>query len=170
MPQLLTKVAYEDVRFIMTWDPLIDLHRYTNLQAVFCIGAGVDQFAGSFIPAGVKLVRIVDDSITRMIAEYVTMAVLALHRNLHHYIDHQRQRCWQEIAPQVQARERRVSLMGTGVLGKAALEKLRIFGFDLAGWSRSRRSIDGIGGLVAKFLIVVFYSVCASFHQPKELG
>jgi glyoxylate/hydroxypyruvate reductase A len=138
------EVDPEDVRFIMTWNPPLDLHRYTNLQAVFCIGAGVDQFAGTVMPAGVKLVRMVDDGITRMVAEYVAMAVLALHRNLHHYIDHQRRQCWREITPQVQAGERRISLMGTGVLGQAALEKLKTFGFYLAGWNRSHRSIDGV--------------------------
>ncbi|TBY51575.1 glyoxylate/hydroxypyruvate reductase A [Rhizobium leguminosarum bv. viciae] len=137
-------VAPEDVRFIMTWNPPPDLHRYPNLQAVFCIGAGVDQFAGSVMPMGVKLVRMVDESITRMVAEYVAMAVLALHRNLHHYIDHQRRHLWMEVKPQVQAAARRVSVMGTGVLGQAALDKLKVFGFDLSGWNRSQHSIEGV--------------------------
>ncbi len=137
-------VAAEDVRFIMAWNPPPHLHRYPNLQAVFCIGAGVDQFAGTTISVGVKLVRMVDESITRMVAEYVAMAVLALHRNLHHYIEHQRRHHWQEITPQGQAAERRVSIMGTGVLGQAAFERLKVFGFDLSGWNRSQHSIEGV--------------------------
>lgn len=138
------KVDHSDVRFIMTWSPPADLHRYPNLQAVFCIGAGVDQFANVEMPAGLKLVRMVDEGITRMVVEYVVMAVLCLHRNLHLYIDHQRRRTWKEITPQAEAAERRVSILGTGVLGRATLQALRGFGFRLAGWSRSELSIEGV--------------------------
>jgi len=133
-----------DVRFIMTWAAPPDLQRYANLQAVFCIGAGIDQFAGIPMPPGVRLVRMIDESITRMVVEYVVMAVLSLHRNLHRYIDHQRRHAWMEITPQVQAAQRRVSVLGLGVLGQAALQQLQSFAFDLAGWSRSQRSIDGV--------------------------
>lgn len=137
-------VDKEDVRYIMTWKPPEDLARYPNLEAVFCIGAGVDQFANAKLPSGVKLIRMVDESITRMVVEYVIMAVLSLHRNLHVYIDQQRRHVWHEVVPQAQCADRRVSVLGLGVLGEAALAKLSQFGFKLSGWSRSRRSINGI--------------------------
>ena len=133
-----------DVRYIMTWKPPEDLTRYPNLEAVFCIGAGVDQFANVKLPSEVKLIRMVDESITRMIAEYVVMAVLSFHRNLHIYIDQQRRHVWNEVVPQAQCADRRVSVLGLGVLGEAALTKLRQFGFKLSGWSRSQRSIEGV--------------------------
>lgn len=133
-----------DVRFIMTWAPPANLERYPNLEILFSIGAGIDQFSGLALPPGVRVVRMIDDGITQMVVEYVTMAVLSLHRNLHHYIDQQRHGLWREIVPQIQASERRVSVLGTGVLGAAALEKLSEFGFPLAGWSRSPHQIAGV--------------------------
>jgi glyoxylate/hydroxypyruvate reductase A len=139
-----TTVDTDDVRYIMTWKPPEDLVHYPNLEAVFCIGAGVDQFVNASLPAGTKLIRMVDESITRMVVEYVLMAVLSLHRNLHVYIDHQRRRVWREVIPQPQSADRRVSVLGMGVLGEAALAKLKGFGFKLSGWSRSPRSIDGV--------------------------
>ncbi len=138
------QVAPDEVRFIMTWKPPADLDRYKNLEAIFCIGAGVDQFSGAAIPDGVKLIRMVDQSITRMVTEYVIMAVLSLHRNLHVYIDQQRHRTWHEIVPQPQSADRRVSVLGLGVLGQAALHHLKGFGFQLSGWSRSARTIEGV--------------------------
>lgn len=138
------EVDSRDVRFIMTWIPPSDLMHYPNLEILFSIGAGIDQFAGSVLPPGVKVVRMVDEGITQMVVEYVTMAVLSLHRNLHLYIDQQRRALWHGILPQPQTSERRVSVLGTGVLGKAALAKLQVFGFQLAGWSRTERQIDGI--------------------------
>nr|KPN23707.1 hydroxyacid dehydrogenase [Rhizobium brockwellii] len=137
-------VAPDNVRYIMTWKPPEDLERYPNLDAVFCIGAGVDQFANASLPSKVKLIRMVDESITRMVVEYVMMAVLCLHRNLHVYIDQQRRHVWHEVIPQPQSADRRVSVLGMGVLGEAALSKLQGFGFKLSGWSRSQRSIDGV--------------------------
>jgi glyoxylate/hydroxypyruvate reductase A len=76
-------------------------------------------------------------------AEYITLATLALHRNLIHYIAAQRERRWEQqnvlVAP-----ERRVGVMGLGAMGQAAVDALRPFGFQLAGWARLARSIDGI--------------------------
>jgi glyoxylate/hydroxypyruvate reductase A len=134
----------DEVRPIMTWKPPEDLARYPNLEAVFCIGAGVDQFANVSLPSRVKLIRMVDDGITRMVVEYVVMAVLSLHRNLHVYIHQQRQRAWREINPQPQPADRRVSVLGLGVLGAAAAAKLQGFGFKLSGWSRTKRTFDGM--------------------------
>jgi glyoxylate/hydroxypyruvate reductase A len=37
-----------------------------------------------------------------------------------------------------------VGVLGMGVLGRAVLEKLREFGFDCAGWSRSRHDVERV--------------------------
>ena len=132
-----------DVRYWLTWKQPDDMMRYAGLELMFSVGAGVDQFRPEALPTGTKLVRMIEDGIVRTMQEYVVMAVLGLHRGLPAYVRQQRREEWVLRHGPV-AERRRVGVLGLGVLGVAVLEALRPFGFPLAGWSRSSRSIAGI--------------------------
>ncbi|HKZ74811.1 MAG TPA: glyoxylate/hydroxypyruvate reductase A [Steroidobacteraceae bacterium] len=146
--------------YLVAWEPPADLDRLLpNLEVLFSSGAGVDQFESSGLPDHVALVRMVEPGIVAGMVEYATMSVLALHRNLIDYIEQQSQRRSQPIAL-VPARERRVGVMGLGVLGTAVLERLGTFGFERLGWSRSAKSLAGVASWAGREALPAFLSRC----------
>ena len=85
----------------------------------------------------------VERGLTEGMTEFVVLSVLQHHRFMIDYAILQREGRW-EIINQIAARHRRVGIMGLGVLGCDAIDKLRPFGFALRGWSRSAKDIAGV--------------------------
>lgn len=134
----------ESVRYLAAWLPPEDISElFPNLEVLFSVGAGIDQFDLSVLPPELPIVRMTEPGITAGMVEYATMAVLGLHRDLPAYIDQQHRRLWQPIRVQP-ASKRRVGVLGLGLLGRAVLAQLSAFGFQLNGWSRSRHAIEGV--------------------------
>jgi glyoxylate/hydroxypyruvate reductase A len=132
------------IRYLAAWSPSAELiASLPALEILFSIGAGIDQFDMNALPTHVRVVRMIEPGIAAGMVEYVTMAVLALHRQLIDYGIAQREARWAPIKL-VPASERRIGVMGLGNLGQAVLRALSPFGFPLSGWSRSPRDIDGV--------------------------
>lgn len=133
-----------EIRYLVAWVPPDDIATtFPNLELVFSVGAGVDQFDATKVPTHIPLVRMLEPGIAETMVEYVTMSVLALHRDLLHFMTQQKEQVWREIRI-TPAKRRRVGVMGLGQLGQAALERLRAFEFPLLGWNRSPREIKGV--------------------------
>ncbi|CAN7570882.1 glyoxylate/hydroxypyruvate reductase A [Trinickia sp. LjRoot230] len=133
-----------DIRYLAAWQPPDDiLGTLPNLEVIFSVGAGVDQFDFGGIPAHIPVVRMVEPGIVEGMVEYVCQGVLSVHRDIFEYGRQQQQACWREI-PVRPASSCRVGVLGLGMLGTAVLERLRLFGYACAGWSRSARAIAGV--------------------------
>ncbi|MBY3072654.1 glyoxylate/hydroxypyruvate reductase A [Rhizobium laguerreae] len=131
------------VEYALLWKPDADLFaRAPNLKAIFSGGAGVDHIIGLDGLPEIPIVRFVDRSLTTRMSEWVVMQCLMHLRGQYAHDSHQRQREWAKlIAPE--AAEVTVGVMGLGILGQDAVAKLRVMGFNVIGWSRSRKQIAG---------------------------
>jgi glyoxylate/hydroxypyruvate reductase A len=132
------------VHYLAAWEPPRGIaERFPNLKLLFSSGAGVDQFDFSALPPELPVVRMVEPGIIRGMVEYVTHAVLDVHRDMPEYRRAQQRSEWRPL-PVKTAGERRVGVLGLGSLGQAVLAQLDAFGFDCVGWSRSRHAIEGV--------------------------
>jgi len=133
-----------EIDYALVWNPEPGLlASLPNLKLIVGLGAGVDALLrDKTLPPQVPIVRLVDPYMTDAMSEYVVLQVLRLHRQDLDYLAQQRERVWQE-REQVNAAERRVGILGFGTLGQDAGRKLQALGFDVAGWSRTARSVPG---------------------------
>ena len=119
------------------------LARMPDLEIIFSLGAGVDHVLSDPNLPDVPLVRFVDANLTGRMVEWVTLQVLIHLRRQREYDVLQRRSEWHELDTPA-AHEVRVGIMGLGELGTACLEVLKPLGFQLKGWSRSRKTISGV--------------------------
>jgi glyoxylate/hydroxypyruvate reductase A len=154
-----------DVEYLVAWQaPPELLAALPSLKVLFASGAGVDHVDFPSIPPHIPVVRMVEPGIINGMVEYVTLSVLALHRDLFDYLERQVRGAW-DPAEVPAASARCVGVMGLGVLGQAVLARLATFGFRLRGWNRSERTIEGVESFagadgLAPFLAEVDMLVC----------
>ena len=117
---------------------------FPKLVLIFSLGAGIDHLTSDPALPDVPVIRVVDPDLTMRMTEYVTLQVLMHHRRQELYRAQQARRLWRDHDDQPAASDVAVGMMGLGVLGRDAVEVLRRIGFDVAGWSRTPKSISGV--------------------------
>lgn len=134
-----------DVRYIFVWKPQDDaFDGLDNLKAVLSLGAGVDALLRHpHLPSDVPIVRFVDDELSQCMSDYVVAHVTMHHRLYTRYRADQQAHDWTQLYPPP-AWKINVGVMGLGVLGQDAIARLKPLGFNVLGWSRSAREIDGV--------------------------
>jgi glyoxylate/hydroxypyruvate reductase len=135
----------DDVHYVAAWLPPVNVVKsLPSLKIIFSLGAGVDAILlDPSLPQDKPVVRVNDPDLTMRMSEHVVMHVLMHHRQHRRLELNQQQKNWDQF-PQHAASALRVGVMGLGVLGADAARKLAIMGFPTAGWSRTRKSLDGI--------------------------
>jgi len=131
-------------RYAVMWKPDVDLfQRAPNLDVLFSGGAGVDSILATPGLPDRPIVRFVDQSLTTRMSEWVVLQALSHLRQMPTYLAQQRRSEWRELA-QPEAKDLTVGVMGLGKLGLDSVAKLKIMGFNVVGWSRSAKVIEGV--------------------------
>ncbi len=133
------------IKYALVWEFDHDLFdRMPDLEVIFSAGAGVDKvLSNPALPKNIPIVRFVDHSLTTRMSEWICMQCLNHLRQQKIYDVQQHMANWSET-PQPQASDVNVGIMGLGVLGQDSAQKLKALGFNVLGWSRTKKEIDGI--------------------------
>ena len=164
-----------DIRYAVAWNPPRGgLKTFPNLKYIFSMGAGIDHLTSDPDLPDVPIVRLIDDSLTQGMTEYVAQQVLHYHRRQPELDEQQRRKSWRELYVPP-ASERGVGLMGLGKLGSDAARILIALGFKVAAWSRTPKamadvtSFHGAEGL-SPFLAESEILVCLLPLTPATTG
>lgn len=135
----------EDITYAAAWLPPADVMKsFPNLKLICSLGAGVDAILGDpTLPRDVPIVRVNDPDLTNRMSEYIVLHVLLHHRQQRRIEANQKLGKWDSF-PTHAASALTVGIMGMGVLGADAARKLRMMGFTVLGWSRTRKIVDGV--------------------------
>jgi len=134
-----------DIEYCAAWLPPPGVVKsLPNLKVIMSLGAGVDAILKDpTLPAAIPIVRVNEPDLTGRMTEYIVLHVLMHHRQQRRIDENQKHKVWDSF-PTHAAKDLRVGIMGMGVMGTDSALKLRDIGFQVAGWSRSRKSIPGV--------------------------
>jgi glyoxylate/hydroxypyruvate reductase A len=135
--------APQDVDYIVFAPngPVTDFTPYTKTKAIMSLWAGVETVVNNATLTQ-PLCRLVDDSLTNGMVEWVTGHTLRHHLGMDDHITKQ-DGIWREAFPPIAA-NRPVTILGIGALGAACGQALHNLGFPVTGWSRSAKDIPNI--------------------------
>ena len=134
----------DEVHYALAWKPPRGFFApYRNLRLLVNLGAGVDSLVGRNDLPDIPIIRLSDPDMARMMASYVLFAVLRYARDIPAFERAQRERRWRYLHPRAPAGIR-VGVLGLGELGAYAARELARQGFDVRGWSRSKKESAGI--------------------------
>lgn len=140
------EVAPERVDYLLLTrsGPIADLTPYRGLRAILSLWAGVEELLElPGLPREVPLARMVEPGLTIGMTDYVVAHATRAHIGLDAMLAMSRAGDWKAQAAPLSI-HRRVGVLGLGALGADAAKALTALRFQVAGWSRSPKRIEGV--------------------------
>ncbi|KYG82363.1 2-hydroxyacid dehydrogenase [Roseivirga echinicomitans] len=138
-----TEEDLSKVEALFVWKPLAEgvIEKLPNLKWISSLGAGVDHLmTDPQVPKNIPITRIVDPNLTTDMANYVMMGVIMHQRSFRLLQQNQQKSHWERIT----YNKLRVGVMGLGELGGHLAKQLYAAGFEVSGYSRTQKQIDGV--------------------------
>jgi len=132
----------QEITYAVTWKhPKGVFNKYPNLEVIASIGAGVDHIISDpEIPKKALITRIIDSQLTTDMSSFVLSLVLDKMRNIS---AHHSAKNWSPM-PYQTTEDEKIGVMGLGELGRAAAQTLSKNGFNVSGWSKTKKQIGGV--------------------------
>lgn len=133
----------DDIECVIVWkhDEGV-LNEFKNLKLIASYGAGVENILiDPALPEDVPITRFIDDTLSDQMAEFVLATILNHRLHLTYYREQQAASHWRS---KDFLKGRNVTILGLGELGSTTARLLHKNGYQVSGWSRSEKNIDGV--------------------------
>ena len=130
------------VDFIICWKPKQGLfEEFPNIKIIQSVGASIDHITNSQeIKPSVIITRIIDNQLSNDMWEYLLSIVLSQMKNLYSYHAQQKGQKWEQKEYQ-SINNTTICILGLGKIGGCVSEKFAELGFQVKGWSNSKKEI-----------------------------
>ncbi|MFT6734810.1 MAG: glyoxylate/hydroxypyruvate reductase A [Polaribacter sp.] len=138
---------------------LAELKELKSLKWVHALGAGVEGLIDVARENKFQIVRMIDPNLANTMAESVLVWTLFINKKIPTYLEQQNNKLWKQ-QDCVSAYNCKVGFLGLGEMGIASANKLLENNFQVLGWSRSKKSIDGVQTFYGERELNDFVSQC----------
>ncbi len=141
---LLSKESAHAICALLWKAPLKRLDQLKKLKGLISLGQGVDHILNENpILHNIPLVRIVDPYMARAMSHWVLLAVLNFTRDTFGYYNQEKTKIYQP-RHEKDFLSIKIGVYGIGAIGSVVLKDLSFMGFDVNGWSRTKKNINSI--------------------------
>lgn len=134
--------APELVQMAVVWkQPAGSLTALSNLKSLQSFGAGVDSIVSDPGLPDLPLSRIVDPALAASMVNYLAGMVMHYQLRLDLFQRQQHQQLWKPKSPRL---IKQICVLGLGELGRATASYFLQQGYQVSGWSRSVKHLNGI--------------------------
>ena len=124
--------------------PLRRFNELQNLKGLISLGQGVDHILyDNSIPNNVHVIRIVDPYMAKSMSHWVILSVLNYIRDTQGYHDQEKSMIYKP-RDEINFLSVKIGVYGIGAIGGVVAQDLNSLGFDVNGWSRTKKNINGI--------------------------
>lgn len=128
----------------ISWFPDLDyLETLPNLKLIHSMAAGVEHLNLKRIGERYAVCRVVDESHKKGMFDYLQWCVLYYQRFFDVLMAQQQHQRWKQ-PPQKTSSDVKIGIMGLGQMGGFMAEKFARLGYQVSGWSRSLKQIEGV--------------------------
>ncbi len=120
------------------------LARMPNLKAIISIWAGVDHLVSDpTFPLHIPLYKMIEPSLNQGMIQYCLGHTLYYHLLTDLHQKKQTEKQWSTLMPPLMSK-RKIGVMGLGTLGSQLAITLANLGFQVSGWSKTKKQINHI--------------------------
>jgi len=135
----------EVVDFVICWKPIKNVfEQFPNIKIIQSVGASIEHITSTQIINNNSIItRIVDERLSNDMWEFLLTIVLSELKNTRIYLTQQAQNTWEQKDYRT-INETTISILGLGKIGGYVAEKFAQIGFNVKGWSNSKKQISNV--------------------------